>query len=298
MENPLISIVIPFYNASKYIIETLESVRNQTYNNWELILINDGSNDSSAKKVQEYLSDHPGIATVLSHPGGINKGASASRNLGLMQANGEFICFLDADDVWDLDFLDFFIHIFTRCPEISMAYGPFLFWHSWDEIKRRRKKDTVQKLGVSVNTIVNGRTLFKLFLANEGAVPSPSGVMFRRDALARVGGWENSFRGMYDDIALYSKLFLSGAAVYVADQCRYRYRQHDESLCGVARREDKYWASRKLFIDWLNQYIVQKKLGPSVSILVKQNYLVDLLRKGKYYIRRAMIGFYSSLSKN
>jgi glycosyltransferase involved in cell wall biosynthesis len=293
MHNPFISIVIPLYNATKYVTETLESVRKQTYTNWELIIINDGSTDSSADTVREYIKDRPGMARVYSHPGGVNKGASASRNLGLAYASGTLICFLDADDVWDPDFLEFFVRIFERHPEIAMAYGPFLFWHSWDSSKRGRK-DAVQKLGLRANRIIDGHTLIKMFLAKEDTIPSPSGVMLRRGALAEVGGWEDAFRGMYDDLALYAKLFLSGNVAYVAEQCHYRYRQHDDSLCRVARKEGKYWESRKAYHDWLQQYIVQKKLPSDIAVIVKQNDLALLFRRARYTISRPLMRLFRS----
>jgi glycosyltransferase involved in cell wall biosynthesis len=294
MQSPLISIIIPFYNASKFIFETLESVRTQTYTNWELILINDGSSDSSSEKVREYILGHPEMARVFSHPDDVNKGASASRNLGLMHATGELVCFLDADDIWMPDFLDFQVHLFDDHPEIAMAYGPFLFWESWDSSKRGQK-DTVQKLGLPANRIVDGLTLIKLFLAKEDTVPSPTGVMLRRRVLAEVGGWEDSFRGMYDDLALYAKILLSGNTAYVAEKCLYRYRQHDNSLCRITRKEGTYWDSRKTYLDWLKQYILQKNLPSDYSNIVNQANVLVLFRKCRYYIRRAalrLIGFF------
>lgn len=93
--NPETSIIIPMYNAEKYIDETISSVFKQEYTNWELIIIDDGSSDSSAQTVQKYLSD-----TRIKYYYQKNAGVSVARNNGIEKSKGKFIAFLDADDVW------------------------------------------------------------------------------------------------------------------------------------------------------------------------------------------------------
>lgn len=90
---PLVSVIIPLYNAEKYIVETIESVLKQTYKNIEIIIIDDGSKDSSFALAKKYISD---TVTVVKQA---NKCASAARNHGLKLAKGEYIQFLDADDI-------------------------------------------------------------------------------------------------------------------------------------------------------------------------------------------------------
>src|SRR5690606_36436728 len=92
----LVTIIIPCYNAEKYIAETIESVINQTYKNWELIVVNDGSTDNSPDIIKEFVANDNRIA-FIDKP---NSGVSDSRNKGLEKAKGEYIAFLDADDVW------------------------------------------------------------------------------------------------------------------------------------------------------------------------------------------------------
>src|SRR5215211_6343875 len=97
---PLVSVVIPFLNAERFIQEAIESVFAQTYDNWELLLVDDGSNDGSTRIALEYAERNSGRVRYLQHPGHRNRGVSASRNLGISSARGEYIAFLDADDVW------------------------------------------------------------------------------------------------------------------------------------------------------------------------------------------------------
>ena len=94
--SPLVSIVTPVYNAEQFICETIKSVLNQTYENWELILVNDCSKDDSKKAVKPFLKDKRIHWVDLKK----NSGAAASRNNGIELAKGRFIAFLDADDLW------------------------------------------------------------------------------------------------------------------------------------------------------------------------------------------------------
>lgn len=98
----LVSIIIPVYNAEKFIDETINSVLDQTYANWELILVNDCSTDNSEKLIQKYLKDTR-IKLINNKK---NSHAAISRNNGIKEANGRYICYLDADDLWDKEKLE------------------------------------------------------------------------------------------------------------------------------------------------------------------------------------------------
>src|SRR5919202_2999091 len=96
----LVSVVVPFWNDKKFIQETIESVFAQTYENWELLLVDDGSTDGSTQIALRYAEQYPEKVRYLEHPGHQNRGMSAARNLGISHAKGAYIGFLDADDVW------------------------------------------------------------------------------------------------------------------------------------------------------------------------------------------------------
>ena len=97
IEQNLVSIILPFYNSQKFLEEAIKSIINQTYKNWELLLINDGSSDDSLKIAKKYLRDKR--LKLISYDK--NKGPAYSRNLGIKEAQGEYICFLDSDDLWE-----------------------------------------------------------------------------------------------------------------------------------------------------------------------------------------------------
>lgn len=96
----LVSIIVPVYNVEKFIVETIESVRRQTYENWELLLVEDCSTDGSRAVIEEYLDRAKDTRLrLIALP--INGGAARARNKGLSEAKGRYIAYLDADDLWE-----------------------------------------------------------------------------------------------------------------------------------------------------------------------------------------------------
>ncbi len=96
MESPLVSVIIPTFNAEKYISDTIQSVQNQTYQNWEIILVDDCSTDTTPKIITTFLTDK----RIQFYPLEINSGTGIARNTALAKAKGKYIAFLDADDLW------------------------------------------------------------------------------------------------------------------------------------------------------------------------------------------------------
>lgn len=101
----MISIITPVYNAANFIKKTMEMVQAQSYTNWELLLVDDGSKDDSVSVIKSYLQENPDERIRLIEKG-VNEGAALTRNRGIKEAKGRFIAFLDADDVWLPDKLE------------------------------------------------------------------------------------------------------------------------------------------------------------------------------------------------
>ncbi|TYB74208.1 glycosyltransferase family 2 protein [Bizionia gelidisalsuginis] len=99
----LVSIITPLYNSELFISETITSVLNQTYSHWELLLIDDGSTDATCTIVNNFVAKYPNIFLLINDT---NRGAGHSRNRGIQVAKGDFIAFLDADDLWKPEKLD------------------------------------------------------------------------------------------------------------------------------------------------------------------------------------------------
>lgn len=98
--NGLVSIIVPVYNVKKYIVAAIESVRNQTYMDWELLLVEDGSTDQTAEVIKAYLAK-AGDERIRLFELPENIGAAAARNYGLSRARGRYIAYLDSDDLWE-----------------------------------------------------------------------------------------------------------------------------------------------------------------------------------------------------
>lgn len=98
MNEYLVSIITPVYNAEKFLSDTIESIKNQSYKNWELLLVDDCSKDNSANIIKEFQKNDDRIKYIKLEK---NSGASVSRNTGIKNAKGRFIAFVDSDDLWE-----------------------------------------------------------------------------------------------------------------------------------------------------------------------------------------------------
>ena len=115
--NPLISVVVPCYKQSQYLDECLQSVFDQTYENWECIIVNDGSPDNTDEVAQKWVEKEVRFKYLFQ----VNKGVSAARNFGIENARGEWILPLDADDYISKDYLELANDNFTN-PEVKVIY--------------------------------------------------------------------------------------------------------------------------------------------------------------------------------
>jgi len=116
---PAVSVITPAWNAAGYIRETIDSIRAQTFTDWELVLVDDGSTDDTIAIVESYAAVDPRIRLVRQS----NSGPSAARNHGMRVAAGDFFAFLDSDDTWDSTFLAAQLAMFERYPETGLVTG-------------------------------------------------------------------------------------------------------------------------------------------------------------------------------
>lgn len=121
-ENNLVSIIIPVYNAEQFLTETIESAINQTYRNWEIVIVNDGSTDKSAGIIEDYVTKDVRISAIHQH----NQGVSVARNNGMLMAKGDFIALLDADDVWLPSYLEEKIGSLHKNSSIDFVFSDFI----------------------------------------------------------------------------------------------------------------------------------------------------------------------------
>lgn len=119
-----ISVIVPIYNADKYLARCIESIVNQTYHNLEIILVDDGSVDQSLKICEQYAKNDTRIKIIYQH----NQGVSVARNNGISHANGEYVCFVDADDFVSEDYCQNLVELIKR-DKSDIAVTTYNFYH-------------------------------------------------------------------------------------------------------------------------------------------------------------------------
>jgi glycosyltransferase involved in cell wall biosynthesis len=249
--------VIIFLDPQPFLPEAVESVFAQEYDHWELILVDDGSTDGSTEIARRFAGDHPKKVRYLEHAGHVNRGMSASRNLGLRASRGEYVALLDADDVWLPHKLSTQVAALKAHPEAAMVYDSALHWFPGDPDAAQKQR--ARELGYPAGSLVQPPNLIPLFLKGEAETPGTCSVLIRRGAFDQVGGFVDSFRGMYEDQAFFYKICLD-FPVFLCEGHSALYRQHPKSCCeqavnlGIWRR-DQSGIVRDRFLDWLADYV-------------------------------------------
>lgn len=277
-EKPLVSVIIPFLNAEKFFEEAVESVLAQTYTEWELILVDDGSTDKSTHIALEYKNKHPDKISYLQHNQHVNRGISASRNLGIRNAKGVYIATLDADDVWLPNKLEEQVNIMESNSEIGMVYGNTKHWYSWtknvQDIERDYyMHDRIQEGTLKLNNLISPPTLLILAMEGKIEIASMSNIMLRKDILIYLGGYEDVFNGMHEDQAVLAKFFVN-SKVYIANTCWDLYRQHQDSCFHTALASGQKRSREIFFLEWLEKYILAQNIN--------NPYLLKAIRDKKF----------------
>lgn len=261
---PLVSGITIFLNAEKFIEEAIESVFAQTYDSWELLLVDDGSTDRSTEIALRYAQQYPEKVRYLEHEGHQNRGMSATRNLGICNAKGDYIAFLDADDVWLPQKLERQVATLESQPEAAVVFGPTQYWYSWTGNPADRRRDSLREIGVQTNMLFKPPMLLSLLLRNEANAPATCSVLIRREVFAQTGGFEEAFRGLFEDRAFFAKVYLK-IPVFVTSECWDQYRQHPDSTCNVAQKTGNYNPFRSSephlnFLNWVGKYLSQQEV--------------------------------------
>lgn len=171
---PSISIIIPAYNADCTILETIESVLNQSYFDIEIIVINDGSKDRTLELINSVQDNR---LKVFSYK---NAGVCVARNYGISHAVGEFISFIDADDLWALDKLEAQLDALKQHPEADVAYSWTYFFD--EQTGEEFPGEPIYFVG---NVYAE--------LLKENFIASGSNILVRREAIKKVGEFDSSF---------------------------------------------------------------------------------------------------------
>jgi len=259
-----------FYNAECFFDEAIDSVRAQTYSHWELLLVDDGSTDGGPRIAARHAAEEPDRIRLLTHPGHVNRGMSASRNLGIAHACGEYVAFLDADDRFSPGQLAEQVALLKTHLQAGAVYGCLQYWYGWPGNPWRDKPDVPTPPPFPDGTLVSPPAMLrKQFERADIRLMHISSIMVRRDLALRLGGFEDEFRSLYEDQVFHVKLFL--AAPVIISSCLWGwYRQHPDSTCNRALmtlrlrlREDARFAR------WLAGYLADNPISdPAIAEIV------------------------------
>ena len=270
---PLVSVVVPFWNAGAFLEEAIASVTGQTFSSWELLLVDDGGDDDSPAIAARYAERFPERIRCLAHDGRANRGVAASRNLGVSHARGRYVAFLDADDVWLPTKLARQTAILDSEPEAAMVCGPSLFWYGWTGRPEDAARDYVKDLRITPAGLVRPPTLLISSLTRGTFVANPSTILIRREALGRTGGFEESFLGAvqtFEDDAFLAKLQLR-ETVFVATECWNKYRRHENSLLSIMTNTGKTREAKLFYLRWLQRYLDRQGVdGPEIRAAMER----------------------------
>ena len=263
--------VIAFLDEERFLASAIDSVNNQTASDWELLLVDDGSTDASPAIAEAAALADPARVRVVRHPGGGNAGLPASRNLGLAEARGPYLCFLDADDRWCPEKLARQTALMSSPSQPVMICGPS--WHEDGGAPSRRQLVGVSPLAPRL--LRRGR-FARLMVRGAVRTPPPSDVMYRVEALRRVGGVPAG-PTMHEDQRTFVAVSLTGP-VMVLDEPLTTYTVRTDSVYGSQRDDGmRLVRSHREYEDWVTRYGLRH--GP-YGIAVSVTLLLHRLRRG------------------
>lgn len=212
----MFSIIIPLYNKGVLVKRAIGSVLSQTCQDFEIIVVDDGSKDNSAEHVKEYTD------VRIKYYYKDNGGVSSARNYGIEKAHGVWIIFLDADDEFEPNAFKFFIQLINRYPETKVFIGQ-------------------QETQKNVSALESKRTHFPLLMMwLNRFYPRPGAVLIHKDLLQKIGGFDER-QSFYEDQEFGLRTLLCGSVVYFNKQT-VKYNQDGTGLSGSSHPIEKEMA--------------------------------------------------------
>ncbi|BDM75170.1 glycosyltransferase family 2 protein [Lactococcus garvieae] len=233
----LVSIIIPVYNAEEYLAECIESIQQQTYQNIEIIIINDGSTDSSLEIIQMYAQKDQRIKVFSIK----NSGPAQCRNFGLEHFSGDFLIFVDSDDFISEDLIELLLSYSENDTEISMC---------------KFSKDS-SRVGTGSKNLINQMTCFtdsvKQMYSPGFASSGPVCKLYGREIFEKLRFPDIA---MYEDAAISLQVLSLASKVNFIDYCGYYYRFNPESITNtkISERNFSIFDKNRIVLDYISEY--------------------------------------------
>lgn len=206
-----VSVIIPSYNSGKYLEEAIISAVNQTYKNTEIIIVNDGSTDSTEEIVKSWQRKDRRIRYVKHEK---NRGLAAARNTGIKNSQGSYIAFLDADDVW----LPQKLEVQMRKIEETGADLVFSNWYIWEPERKLKIK------AFNLSPVQSNKKDLLFFFIKKN-LSNPSTALLKKSSLEKVGLFDESLRSS-EDYDLWIRFLLEGMEITFIQEPLIYYREH------------------------------------------------------------------------
>lgn len=273
----MISIIMPLYNNENYILETINSVINQSYVDWELIIINDASTDNSKCVVQNFLKKKKDTRITFIDLKE-NKGVSFARNLGIKKSKGTYISFLDSDDLWDKNFLKLTYNTIINNKK-DFVYARFAYLYNNNFIKNNTAPLSNGFLNQFIHVLKNRYELLLPFHIGS--------ILVKKELLLQYNIFFNENQSFFEDGLFLTKILCVTNSISIDSVLMY-YRQHSESAMHKNFNFKSYlqelifWDQLLEFAQKHNSKILSKinhviiyRTYRIIWILIKNNYIDD-----------------------
>jgi glycosyltransferase involved in cell wall biosynthesis len=257
---PRVSVIIIFLNPGRYLAEAIESVLSQSWSDWELVLVDDGSSDVSTEVAKHWVERLPGKVRYLEHPGHVNCGMSASRNLGLRQARGHYVAFLDADDVFLPERLAEHVAILEEWPNVAMVQSDHDYWYQWKDRRHRTHEATCRRPPLFLgDVIIRPPDGLLMLFGVPDAFTAICSITIRRSVALELGGFEQQFRGLYEDQVFLTKVY-AHHAVYSRHAHLAKYRIHAggalaAAVANIRGTRGVFFEATRRLREWQTEYV-------------------------------------------
>lgn len=271
-----ISIVTPNYNYDKYIGQTIESVINQNYLNYELIIVDDGSTDNSVNVIQQFVSKYPNQIILIRQK---NQGQTKAINVGLKSATGDLIGWINSDDCYCDNAFSKIVKVFSENPEIDAVFGDIIII---DEANRFIKKNLYLPFDYK-SGVFNGF----------GKIVSSNAIFWRSKLLEETGLLDESFKYAMDS-EYWSRLLYKKKVKHINENIA-KFRWHDRAKTIIRRNTNSISNLEAKNEDLKVFYSSYRNLAISKYFSVKYSIILIIIFKLKRYTMKLAKRHYFSL---
>ncbi len=235
---PKVSVIIPSFNHAQYLPQRIESVLNQSFTSFELIILDDCSTDNSQEVINQYVANFSQVSAFFNKE---NSGSTFFQwQKGLELSKGEYIWIAESDDFAELDFLKKLVTVLESNPSLVLAYCNSTIVDEHNQplgTTAEWKNASFQTTHWSEDFIVAGQTELDNYLSKTCTINNASSVLFRKKAMLSAGGIDNSYR-YTGDWLMYQKMCLQGGISYQA-ACLSNYREHSNNASKKSNNDSR-----------------------------------------------------------